>query len=295
MYKCKFCGKEYLKPQSLAAHVSHCKLNPNKRTKKSYNYKIGLNKVLENLQEEKQNNPYKYEIKEFTVNCKKCGKEYLIHTTEEKFDKGLYTKHCSRSCANSHIHSNDTKKKISNSLKNSDIIKEKVENNNLIKIENNKHKICKYCGKEFSIFSYREVKEHVYCSAECKHNYLSERTGGYRKGSGRGKGGWYKGFYCDSTWELAFLIYHLDNNLYIERCKESRSYYYNEEKHQYYPDFITDDGIIEIKGYTSEQWKAKHEQNPDIKVLYKNDIQMYINYVKEHYTDDLSSLYDNIK
>ena len=34
MYKCKYCNKEFNKLQSLAAHMSHCKLNPN------YNEKI---------------------------------------------------------------------------------------------------------------------------------------------------------------------------------------------------------------------------------------------------------------
>jgi hypothetical protein len=29
------------------------------------------------------------------------------------------------------------------------------------------------------------------------------KVGGLREGSGRGKKGWYKGFYCRSTWELA--------------------------------------------------------------------------------------------
>ena len=41
-----------------------------------------------------------------------------------------------------------------------------------------------------------------------KKNPLS---GGLRHGSGRGKKGWYKGYWCDSTWELAWVIYQLDN------------------------------------------------------------------------------------
>ena len=74
-------------------------------------------------------------------------------------------------------------------------------------------------------------------------------AGGYRKGSGRGKQGWYKGIYCDSSWELAFLVYYLDHNMNIKRCEERREYFYNNEKHTYIPDFITDEGIVEIKGY----------------------------------------------
>jgi hypothetical protein len=77
-------------------------------------------------------------------------------------------------------------------------------------------------------------------------------AGGKRIGSGRGKQGWYKGIYCDSSWELAFLVYYLDHNKNIKRCEEKREYIFNEETHIYYPDFITDEGIIEIKGYKSQ-------------------------------------------
>ena len=39
------------------------------------------------------------------------------------------------------------------------------------------------------------------------------KGGGYKPGSGRGKQGWYKGYWCDSSWELAFVMYCLYNNL----------------------------------------------------------------------------------
>ena len=117
-------------------------------------------------------------------------------------------------------------------------------------------------------------------------------TGGYKPGSGRGKQGWYKGIHCDSSWELAYLVYHLDHNLYIERCKEKRQYVWNNKQHTYYPDFITDNGIIEIKGYSTDQWKSKEEQNPDVKVLYKNEIKPYLDYVINTYGTDFIKLYD---
>ena len=105
-------------------------------------------------------------------------------------------------------------------------------------------------------------------------------AGGYRKGSGRGKQGWYKGIYCDSSWELAFVYYHLENNLKIERCKEIRKYIYNGKEHKYLPDFITKDGIFEIKGFSTEQSKEKSKQNPDIRVLYYNDVKPYLEFVE---------------
>jgi len=56
-----------------------------------------------------------------------------------------------------------------------------------------------------------------------------KRGGGYRKNAGHSKKGWYKGIWCDSSWELAFLIYHLDHNLSIKRCTDERTYIYNEK------------------------------------------------------------------
>ena len=110
-------------------------------------------------------------------------------------------------------------------------------------------------------------------------------AGGYRKGSGVGKQGWYKDIYCDSSWELAFVIYYKEHNLSIQRCKEKRKYIFENKEHIYIPDFITDDGIIEIKGYKSKQWNVKIEQNPDIKVLYYNDLKSILDYVINKYGD----------
>lgn len=105
----------------------------------------------------------------------------------------------------------------------------------------------------------------------------------YNKSHGREKQGRYKNFWCDSSWELAFIVYHLDNNLYIERCKEKRKYIYNSVEKTYIPDFITKDGIIEIKGFETEQWKAKRKYNPDIIVLYENDIKKFLEYAINKY------------
>lgn len=117
-------------------------------------------------------------------------------------------------------------------------------------------------------------------SNSMKHN---PNCGGYREKSGRGKKGKYKGIYCDSSWELAFVVYHLDNELKISRCNEQRKYIFNNTEHIYIPDFITDNGIIEIKGYKSKQWNEKHKQNPDIKVLYYEDMKYYLDYVENKY------------
>lgn len=330
MYKCEYCGKKFETKQGLYAHKGHCKFNPNnteekleKRykdtAKKSANSKILKNKE-KRLQEELTR-------KERKLICKKCGKEYILNLTDKEFENGKYSKFCSRSCANSRQHSEETKQKISKGVKNSEKFyinnqiavnnrikkfykenpdknislktKNKIINKTINKVINkiiiNKKYICKECGKEFELINNRDISSKIYCSKKCKHNWLSVHTGGYRIGSGHSKSGWYKGIRCDSTWELAFLIYHLDNNLYIERCKESRKYIYHNKEHIYYPDFITDKGIIEIKGYTSEQSEEKRKQNPDIINIFKEDIKFYLDYIKQKYDKPLIELYDNSK
>lgn len=125
-----------------------------------------------------------------------------------------------------------------------------------------------------------ELERRRKISESMKKNPL---CGGHRDGSGRGYKGKFHGIYCDSSWELAFVVYHIENNLYIERCDERRKYIFNNENRTYIPDFKTSEGIIEIKGYSTKQWEEKLKQNPDIKVLYKNDIKPYLEYVESKY------------
>lgn len=101
----------------------------------------------------------------------------------------------------------------------------------------------------------------------------ARKLGGLRVGSGRGKKGWYKGIHCDSSWELAFVVYHIEHNLHIERCTEVRHYTFNGEQHKYYPDFITDAGVIEIKGIRiDDKTRAKLLANPDVILIDHNAI-----------------------
>ena len=118
------------------------------------------------------------------------------------------------------------------------------------------------------------------------------KCGGYKEKCGRGKHGWYKGIWCDSSWELAFVIYHLENNLFIKRCNEFRTYKYKDKTYKYYPDFITDEGIFEIKGYCDEISQTKHNQHPDIKMIYFDDMKIYLNYVIKKYGRNFIRLYD---
>lgn len=311
MYKCEYCGKEFEKLQGLSAHKGHCKLNPNntkEKLKKRYK-EISLKGSKTII----ENHKIKFQQEELTrkerkLVCQRCRKEYILNLTDKEFENNKYSKFCSRSCANTRQHSEETKKKIGEHVKKSEIYKTnnllaiqkrvKEKDNNTI-FDKNGHKIyhyiCKECGKEYTNLDNRNINSKIYCSKECKHKYLSDHTGGYRIGSGYSKSGWYKGIRCDSTWELAFLIYHLDNNLYIERCNEQRKYIWKGKEHIYYPDFVTDKGIIEIKGYKTKQSEEKRKQNPDIINIFKEDIQFYLGYVHNKYNKSLIELYDNSK
>ena len=116
--------------------------------------------------------------------------------------------------------------------------------------------------------------------------------GGYQKGCGIGKKGWYKSFFCDSSWELAFVIYCLDHNIDIKRNKEKRKYIYKNKLYNYIPDFIVNGKVIEIKGYKSERWLCKLKYNPDVIVYCKEEMQKYLNYVIDKYGKNYTDLYE---
>ena len=124
----------------------------------------------------------------------------------------------------------------------------------------------------------------------------NHKAGGLRLNSGRGKKGYYKGFYCRSTYELVYVIYNLDHNIHFKPCKRIYLYEYNGEKHRYYPDFELDDGIIiEIKGYSNKQTLAKINSVKDrpIKVLFRQDLEYAFDYVKFNYIyEKLEDLYE---
>lgn len=117
-------------------------------------------------------------------------------------------------------------------------------------------------------------------------------NGGYRQGSGRGKKGWYKGFFCDSSYELAYVIYCLDHNIDIQRNMIARNYEWNSVVKKYIPDFIVNRELVEIKGFCSPQWEAKLKANPDVKVLYEKDLQDVFDYVHAKHGKDFIHLYE---
>lgn len=111
--------------------------------------------------------------------------------------------------------------------------------------------------------------------------------GGLRQGSGKGIKGWYRGFYCRSTWELAWLVYQLEHKIKVDKCNESFDYFFEEQIHKYYPDFMIENVYYEIKGYRNKNVQAKIDQFPTDKMLImiegKEEIRPYLQYCEEKY------------
>lgn len=151
---------------------------------------------------------------------------------------------------------------------------------------------CEKCG---STFLTRPSSTRRFCSSQCR----PKSPGGYREGSGRSKHGYYKGIYCGSTYELAWVIYQLDHGVIPTRfqgfvtCKETGQ--------KYYPDFIQGRTIIEIKGYESvESVSIKTNiaisHGYEVLVLRKTDLTKEFQHVKENYKFKcMSELYDGYK
>ena len=216
--------------------------------------------------------------------CLQCNTvfEVLPHEIDRKY--------CTKSCANKRPCTEETKIKRSNALK-GNIPSNKGKSTRVIKI-------CPICNKEFLVYP---TEHRTYCSkmcynndSNCKHRKVSK--GGYRQGSGHGKHGWYRGIWCDSTYELCFLIYCLDHQIEISRNSTGYPYVVDNIQHNYYPDFIIDNALIEVKGFHTELVDIKLSTvNTPVIILYKKDLKFVFEYVNKNYTKNYQSLYDNYR
>ncbi|HYY87360.1 MAG TPA: hypothetical protein VFA49_01095 [Chloroflexota bacterium] len=133
----------------------------------------------------------------------------------------------------------------------------------------------------------------------CRRKKISDTArrvgmGGYRCGSGRGKAGRYRGIWCDSSYELAFVVYALDHGLAFERNWRSFPYVFEGRVRRWIPDFRWNDGLyIEIKGYVTDQVEAKFAQFPhSLLVIGKKNLAFVFEYVVAQYGKDFVRLYE---
>lgn len=228
--------------------------------------------------------------------CKNCGNNITSGDGRNIF--------CSRSCAGKYNTSrrtltDETKRKIRESIRlarNSGRSKTPTEGKPIHHVL----KVCIACGEEFDARNNRSQKA---CSLSCKQTAYKQnlygfkgKLGGYRIGGGRGKSGWYKGIWCDSSYELAWVMYHLDHKIPFKRNKMSFQYEYENEIHSYYPDFLLleENKLVEIKGFYTEQIRAKLNSVKDIQliVIDKDTIHPYIEYAISNYGKDFVKHYD---
>ena len=152
------------------------------------------------------------------------------------------------------------------------------------------NRVCTHCS---SMFVVSKMSNRKYCSKTCSSHYV----GGYREGSGRAKTGYYKGIYCGSTYELVWVIYNLDNNNTFIRFPG----FLEHNKVKYYPDFLIDNTIIEIKGYEKQEsvdkkTKVAQHYGYNVTILRKEQLQTEFNWVSDNYKyKKLFELYDDYK
>lgn len=308
-YKC-ICGKIFDNPQKFNGHKQGCNehiINKYGSLEAYYliknrNHDHGK-KVSLHYQDKKQQELEKW-ISERHI-CQKCGK-----VMTEKFGSGKF---CSRSCANSRVQTEDSNRKRSSTIRNKTSIEytnipkhtvkcpidkpTKGERNRFNYIDNPSY--CKICQRELPY----EHRQNQTCCKECTNRLHSVTMhNNYKNGSihqcsiKRYKYGTYNGVHCDSSWELAFVLYLIDNHISFTRnVKEYFSYVYNGEEHLFYPDFIIDNEFYEIKNYKSALTDAKIKYFPKDKILhilYFEDIKKYLQYAKENYGEKFIEMYD---
>lgn len=101
----------------------------------------------------------------------------------------------------------------------------------------------------------------------------------------------------DSSWELALWIYAKDHNEEIIRCPCKFEYIFENKIHEYFPDFLYNNKLIEIKGdnyfdkngnFISEKNKAKYEyciKNNNILIWKFKNIKFALDYCKNKFNN----------
>ena len=153
----------------------------------------------------------------------------------------------------------------------------------------------KSIGKSLDPIKELERKQKI--SNTMKKNPL---CGGLRIGSGRGIKGYYNGIWCDSSWELAWVLYAIDNNIKFERNTKKFKYIFDNNNHYYIPDFylIENDSYVEIKGrraFDDLDIKTKTKIitfSKKLEVLYYKEMIPILEYVKFKHGSDFINLYD---
>jgi hypothetical protein len=229
---------------------------------------------------------YRSKYEQNPKSCAQCSKILSYEERRKKF--------CSSSCSASFnnkgrvvIYSEEAKQKLRK-------IGEAIGKQSYYKLGKTIHnKICIICSISFE--TTYQTKLNKTCSHQCKKRWHAINNP--RQNKTFGKCGYYKGIYCASSWELAFLIYNTDLGKDIQRCNLTFDYIMNEQARIYFPDFLMEDKIYEVKGRELDDVALKTQAVVDagyqIELIRKKEINPIIKFLKEKYkVKDLTELYD---
>lgn len=290
IYKCE-CGREFTNSQSFNGHKSHCKVHLQlKGTWEDYLSKQPIRfKKLSITNKKKATINKKKSLEKWISEkhiCEHCGK-----VMTEKYGSGRF---CCEACAHSHKPTTDQLQKIKEFNSQMSIKKRIINESKYYEHPN----YCKVCG---NVLSYDKRRRKV-CCHECLIKLIQQQKLELcaKQGTnlcGKGIRGYYKGYYCQSSWELAYVIYNIDHGINFIRNKEGFKYILNNIERTYFPDFYLLDTkeYVEIKGYYDSKTKEKEKQfpkNKKLKILCLKEMKPILNYVKEKYGKDFSKLYN---
>lgn len=292
------CGREFDTGYQLAGHHSHCEIyltHTGRLHIRQNTDRLNGAKSSQTLKARHQKEKAKklQDWIDSKPECETCGK---IMT--EKFGSGRF---CSRRCSNTRTHSDESKAKIARKAKLNASKQAATRRIKDIERYMQNPNRCKNCG---AILQY-DMRERKTCGEQCAKQLIgiNSRNSAQRKGGnnnvqgvrGTAHYGTYNGIHCDSSFELAFVIYCLEHDIKFERNTRGFNYIFNDENKKYFPDFIINGTYIEIKNYWSEQVQAKIDcfpKNLILKTFYKKDLKPCIQYCINKYGKNFTELYD---
>lgn len=229
--------------------------------------------------------------------CTYCSTGFETNDSRKKF--------CSRSCAakvnnRNRVPTMAHRSKVAEAMRSHMLLKGVRDENITQYLAAPSH--CSECGTALSY----DQRHHKTCGDRICRNSAQVKTGagkmgGYRPGAGASKSGWYRNIWCDSSWELMFVIYCLDHNMTIVRNTDSWDYTTVDGiQRKYYPDFRVDGKLVEIKGpqRVNDQRKLQAVDEPIEYVQGMTAMRPYISYVMETYKVDAKTvvtLYDHTR
>lgn len=282
--KCSQCNIEFQKP------VSYIKQSKKRKYSNHFCSSKCSTSFNRNLQiVYKQNR-----INEYYINPKTCISCLSIIPYEKRFSNERY---CSSKCSATHTQKDGGNQQWNS--KNKDKLRNSIKSSiYFTNLKNKRNKvICEICKTQFETIP--SIHKTI-CSRKCKSIWIKQTghfknkgRGGFRQNSGTSKKGWYKGYFCGSSWELAWLIYQLEHNISVKRNTTGFTYTFKGNIKKYYPDFIVGDEYIEIKNYETEQVIEKTKQFPHkLKLLYKKDLLPIFDYIEQKYGKNYTCLYE---